>query len=91
MSVDDVWGVETWRMNQSELGVEPGSTKDKKSMMGEKKEKGSRLTAGGSNLQLQVSHFTQLLKHNRFIQNLTTNGRTLTCNLQPPQQQQRLI
>lgn len=34
MSVDDVWGVETWHMNQSELDTEPGSaTKDKKSIM----------------------------------------------------------
>lgn len=57
-SVDDVWGVETWRMNQSELDVEPGSTKDKESIMApKKKKKGSSLTAGGSNLQ--VSEFTQ--------------------------------
>ena len=38
MSVDDVWGVETRHMNQSELDTEPGSaTKDKKSMMTKKK------------------------------------------------------
>lgn len=40
MSVDDVWGAETWRMNQSELDVEPGSTKDKKSIMAKKRERG---------------------------------------------------
>lgn len=40
MSVDDVWGVETWHMNQSELDTEPGSaTKDKKSIMTRKKKK----------------------------------------------------
>lgn len=38
MSVDDVWGVETWHMNQSVLDVEPGSaTKDKKSIVTKKK------------------------------------------------------
>lgn len=38
MSVDDVWGVETRHMNQSELDTEPGSaTKDKKSMMTKKR------------------------------------------------------
>lgn len=56
-SVDDVWGVETWRMNQSELDVEPGSTKDKESIMAPKKKRGPSLTAGESNLQ--VSEFTQ--------------------------------
>lgn len=44
MSVDDVWGVETWHMNQSVLDVEPGSaTKDKKSIVTKKKAKVSSL------------------------------------------------
>lgn len=34
MSVDDVWGEQTWRMNQSEVDTEPDSaTKDKKRIM----------------------------------------------------------
>lgn len=38
MSVDDVWGVEMWHMNQSELDTEAGSaTKDKKSTVTKKK------------------------------------------------------
>lgn len=48
MSVDDVWGVETWHMNQSALDVEPGSaTKDKKSIVTKKK---SSLSLEESNL-----------------------------------------
>lgn len=44
MSVDDVWGVATWHMNQSVLDVEPGSaTKDKKSIVTKKKAKVSSL------------------------------------------------
>lgn len=40
MSVDDVWGVEMWHMNQSELDTEAGSaTKDKKSTVTKKKRK----------------------------------------------------
>lgn len=34
MSADDVWGVQTWHMNQSELDTEAGSTaKDMNSIM----------------------------------------------------------
>lgn len=40
MSVDDVWGVQTWHMNQSEVDTEPDSaTKDKKSIMTKTQEK----------------------------------------------------
>lgn len=42
MSADDVWGVETWHMNQSERDTEPGSAaKDKKSIMTNHRKKSS--------------------------------------------------
>lgn len=52
MSVDDVWGVQTWHMNQSEADTEPDSaTKDRKSKMTQTQEKS----------QLTASHYTFIL------------------------------
>lgn len=40
MSVDDVWGAETWHMNQSVLHVESGSaTQDKNSILTKQRKK----------------------------------------------------
>lgn len=46
MSVDDVWGEETWHMNQSEPG---SATKDKKSIVTKNRKK--RKTGKSHNLE----------------------------------------
>ncbi len=51
MSVDDVWGVETWHMNQSRLDTEPRSaTKDRK----------CKMTEGGGSSQMSMQKRKQL-------------------------------
>ena len=70
MSVDDVWGVETRHMNQSELDTEPGSaTKDKKSMMTKKRGQKSKSQLWESNFWLHVSDklFIQQSKNKPFF------------------------
>lgn len=63
MSVDDVWGVQTWHMNQSEVDTEPDSaTKDKKSIMTKTQEKVKLLPGRQQRLSTQVNINVSLLE-----------------------------
>lgn len=68
----DVWGVETWRMNQSELDGEPGSTKDKRTIMGPV----SLQEKATSSDECQISHNSS--NTTRTLTGTSQRGRTLT-------------